>query len=70
LAGIEGVADAAHLDAADVLPATGRIGGYRFERFVRPPGPPPADSEEIQTDGGCWIKLQFVCAASQILWLS
>jgi hypothetical protein len=29
------VADAAHLAAGDeVRPATGRIGGHRFERFV------------------------------------
>ena len=60
MAGIEGVADAAHLDAAAVRPMTGRIGGHRFERFVRPPVPPPADPEEIQTDSGCWIKLRFV----------
>jgi hypothetical protein len=36
------------------------MGGDRFERFVWPPGPAPADSEAIQTDGGCWIKLRFV----------
>ena len=60
MAGIEGVADAAHLGAADVRPATGRIGGHRFERFVRPPGPLPADPEAIQTEGECWIKLRLV----------
>jgi hypothetical protein len=46
--------------AADVRPMTSRIGGHRFERIVRPPGPPPADPEAIQTDGECWIKLRFV----------
>jgi hypothetical protein len=53
------VADAVHLDAGDVRPVTGRIGGHRFERFVGPPGPAPADPEAIRTDGGCWIKLRF-----------
>jgi hypothetical protein len=54
------IADAAHLDASGVRPVTGRIGGRRFERFVGPPGPAPADSEAIRTDGGYWIKLRFV----------
>jgi hypothetical protein len=54
------VVDAAHLDASAVRPMTGRIGGHRFERIVRPPGPRPADPEAIQTDGGCWIKLRLV----------
>jgi hypothetical protein len=36
------VADAADLDAGEVRPVTGRIGGHRFERFVWPPGPAPA----------------------------
>jgi hypothetical protein len=60
LDGIGVVADAAHLDAGDVRPVTGRIGGHRFERIVGPPDPPPADPEAIQTDGGCWIKLRLV----------
>ena len=54
------VVDAAYLDAGDVRPVTGRIGGHRFERIVGPPDPPPADPEAIQTDGGCWIKLRLV----------
>jgi hypothetical protein len=47
------VANASHLDAGEVRPLTGRIGGHRFERFVGPPGPPPADPEAIRTGGGC-----------------
>ena len=54
------VADAVHLDAGEVRPVTGRIGGDRFERFVGPPGPAPADPEAIRTDGGCWVRLGFV----------
>jgi len=54
------VADAVHLDVGDVHPVTGRIGGHRFELFVWPPGPAPADPEAIRTDGGCWIRLRFV----------
>ena len=60
MAGIGLVADAAHLEVGEVRPMTGRIGGHRFERFVSPPGPRPADPEAIQTDGGCWIKLWLV----------
>jgi hypothetical protein len=44
------VADAAHLGAGGVRPVTGRIGGHRFERFVGPPGPVPADPKAIGTD--------------------
>ena len=54
------VVDAAYLDAGDVRPVTGRIGGHLFERFVGPPGPATADPEAIRTDGGCWIKLRLV----------
>jgi hypothetical protein len=54
------VVDAVHLDAVEVRPVTGRIGGNRFERFFGPPGPAPADPEAIRTDGGCWIRLRFV----------
>src|SRR5262249_3154950 len=41
--------------AGAVRPVTGRIGGHRFERFVWPPGPPPADPEANRPDGGCWV---------------
>jgi hypothetical protein len=54
------VADADHLDAGEVPPVTGRINGHRFERFVWPPGPAPADPEAIRTDGGCWVRLRLV----------
>jgi hypothetical protein len=54
------VADAVHLVAGDVRPVSGRIGGHRFERFVGPPGPAPADPEAIRTDGGCWVRLRLV----------
>ena len=54
------VADAAHLNAGEVRPVTGRIGGHRFEWFVWPPGPAAADREAIRTDGGCWIEQWFV----------
>jgi hypothetical protein len=54
------VADAAHLGAGAVRPVTGRINGHRFELFVWPPGPAPADPEAIRTDGGCWVRLRFV----------
>jgi hypothetical protein len=53
------VADAAHLNAGEVRPVTGRIGGHLLERFVGPPGPAPADPEAIRTDGGCWVRLRF-----------
>jgi hypothetical protein len=49
------VADAFHVEASGVRPVPGRIGGHRFERFVGPPGPAPADPEAIRTDGGCWM---------------
>jgi hypothetical protein len=45
-------ADAVHLDASAVGAVTGRIGGHRFERFVGPPGPTPADREAMRTNGG------------------
>jgi hypothetical protein len=54
------VADAAQVDPGVVRPLTGRIGGHRFELFVWPPGPAPADPEAIRTDGGCWVRLRFV----------
>jgi hypothetical protein len=54
------MADAAHVDAGAQRPVTGRINGHRFERFVWPPGPPPADPESSRTDGGCWVRLRFV----------
>jgi hypothetical protein len=54
------VADAVHAGAGDVVPVTGRLGGHRFERFVGPPGPAPADPEAIRTDGGCWVRLRLV----------
>jgi hypothetical protein len=54
------VANAAHLDGGGVRLVTGRIGGHRFERFVGPPGPAPADPEAVRTNGGCWIGLRFV----------
>jgi hypothetical protein len=54
------MADAARLDAGAVRSVTGRINGHRFERFVWPPGPAPADPEAIRTDGGCWVGLRFV----------
>lgn len=55
---IDEVADETH--SAGVRPVTGRIGGHRFEGFVAPPGPAPADPEVIRTVGGCWVKLRLV----------
>jgi hypothetical protein len=54
------VADADHLEAGEVRPVVGRVGGHRFERFVGPPGPAPADPEAVRTNVGCWIGLRFV----------
>jgi hypothetical protein len=42
------MADAVRLDAGAARPVTGRIGGPRFERFVGPPGPAPAEPEAIR----------------------
>jgi hypothetical protein len=48
------VADAVHLDADDVRPVTGRIGGHGFELFVWPPGRlSVAVSFGIQEQGTC-----------------
>lgn len=55
------MADATHLDAGGVRPVTGPIGGYRFERFVGPPGPGPADPEAVsRPTGGCWVRLRLM----------
>ena len=48
------------VDDGEVRPVTGRINGHRFELFVWPPGPAPADPEAVGTDGVCWIGLRFV----------